>query len=230
MAKAVRAEIDLHKKALFNSLPMAMVASGVAGGGKAPIGGANHWRGLVITMLQMVGQSTGLVNTVLRRMQQESGGNPNIVNRWDSNWKAGHPSVGLMQVIGPTFRAHAGKYLHTGPFLYGTSVNPAANIYASFRYALGRYGSLSNAFNRAGGYDKGGKLMPGWTAAWNGTGKVETIRTAEQEAALHGGGGNITIVLENHGVIGSQAEVKNWLVKALDDLAHAHRLPKSITG
>jgi hypothetical protein len=31
-------------------------------------------------------------------------------------------------------------------------------------------------------------------------------------------------------VIGSQAEVKNWLVKALDDLAHAHRLPKSITG
>ncbi|MDI6686492.1 phage tail tape measure protein, partial [Bacillus subtilis] len=37
---------------------------------------------------------------------KESGGNPNVVNRWDSNWKAGHPSQGLMQFIPSTFNAN----------------------------------------------------------------------------------------------------------------------------
>lgn len=36
-------------------------------------------------------------------------------------------------------------------------------------------------------YDSGGLLQPGYTLAYNGTGKPETIRTAEQEAALRGG-------------------------------------------
>jgi SLT domain-containing protein len=235
MSRAIMAEINLHKKALFNTLPMAMLAGGFAGGGKAPVGGANHWRGLVITMLKMVGQSTGLVNTVLRRMQQESGGNPNIVNKWDSNWKAGHPSVGLMQVIGPTFRAHAGKYLHTGPFLYGTSVNPAANIYASFRYALGRYGSLANAFNRKGGYDLGGVasgtgLFPKMTSAPERV--LSPRQTAAFEKSMSGGFGQggqmvVHIHLENHGVIGSRAELEQWLVDSLDSIGRKHRVPAS---
>lgn len=36
-------------------------------------------------------------------------------------------------------------------------------------------------------FDNGGKLPPGLTLAMNGTGKDETIRTAEQEKALHSG-------------------------------------------
>ena len=37
---------------------------------------------------------------------------------------------------------------------------------------------------RFGKYDTGGALLPGLTLAYNGTGQAETIRTAEQEAAL----------------------------------------------
>jgi SLT domain-containing protein len=117
-------------------------------------------------------------------MSQESGGNPTIVNRTDSNWKAGHPSVGLMQVIGPTFRSYAGKYRKTGPFLYGTSVNPMANIYSSMKYALGSYGSLSKAYDRKGGYDSGGYLQPGLNLAYNGTGRPEPVFTTSQANAL----------------------------------------------
>ena len=36
-------------------------------------------------------------------------------------------------------------------------------------------------------FDTGGDLHPGWTLAFNGTGQTETIRTAQQEAALTGG-------------------------------------------
>lgn len=128
------------------------------GGGDGGSGGAGveRFRGVVTQALGQVGQSLSLVNTTLRRMNQESGGNPKAVNRNDINWINGTPSVGLMQVIRPTFDAYAGKYRKTGPKLYGVSIDPMANIYASMRYALSRYGSLSSAYNRPGGYALGG--------------------------------------------------------------------------
>lgn len=118
--------------------------------------GVERFRGVVTQALGQVGQSLALVNTTLRRMNQESGGNPRAVNKSDINWVNRTPSVGLMQVIEPTFNAYAGKYRKTGPKLYGVSVDPMANIYASMRYALSRYGSLSAAYNRIGGYATGG--------------------------------------------------------------------------
>ncbi|MFE7229867.1 peptidoglycan DD-metalloendopeptidase family protein [Streptomyces sp. NPDC057596] len=118
--------------------------------------GVQRWRGVVEQALGQVHQSLGLVNTTLRRMNQESGGNPRAVNLWDSNARAGYPSTGLMQVIRPTFQRYAGKYKNTGPFMYGVSVDPMANIYASMKYALATYGSLSRAYNRPGGYARGG--------------------------------------------------------------------------
>jgi TP901 family phage tail tape measure protein len=39
-----------------------------------------------------------------------------------------------------------------------------------------------------------------------------------------GGGGSVTLVLENHGVIGSRAEVNNWLTGAVDDLKRKGRI------
>ncbi|MFD6361312.1 transglycosylase SLT domain-containing protein, partial [Streptomyces roseolus] len=145
-----------------------------------PTAGVEQWRGVVLKALTEVGQPHAYANITLRRMNQESGGNPTIVNTWDSNWKAGHPSVGLMQVIGPTFRSYAGKYRGTGPFSYGVSTNPLANVYSSMRYALSAYGSLPRAYNRAGGYDSGGFLQPGFTLAYNGTGKPEPVLTGAQ--------------------------------------------------
>jgi hypothetical protein len=70
-------------------------------------------------------------------IMHESGGNPAIMNTTDINWQEGHPSIGLMQTITPTFDAYAlpGR---------GDIYNPVDNIVAGVRYALHRYGSLQN--------------------------------------------------------------------------------------
>lgn len=67
----------------------------------------------------------------------ESGGNPNSINLWDSNAKAGHPSKGLMQMIDETFNRWA---------LPGMNDiwNPIHNAVSSIRYMIGRYGSIQN--------------------------------------------------------------------------------------
>lgn len=160
-----------------------------------PSAGVAQWGPVILRALAALRQSAGWLGTVERRMNQESGGNPTVVNRWDSNWIAGTPSVGLMQVIGPTFKAYSGLFRDTGPFSYGVSVDPMANTYAGLNYALHRYGSLS-ALNRPGGYDSGGLLMPGATMAVNRTGRPERVLNADHTArldALLAGGGGVTI-------------------------------------
>ena len=117
-------------------------------------GGVERWRSLVLQVLKELGQPASWADTVLRRMNQESGGNPNAINNWDSNARAGHPSQGLMQTIPGTFAAYAGQYRSRG------ITDPLANIYAGVNYALHRYGSLS-ALNRAGGYALGGIVIAG---------------------------------------------------------------------
>ncbi|SDN79029.1 transglycosylase SLT domain-containing protein [Geodermatophilus sp. DSM 45219] len=124
------------------------MAESAAGG--PPGAGVERWRGTVMQALARVGQSGSLANTTLRRMNQESGGNPRAINNWDVNAKRGPPSKGLMQVIDPTFATHRDRGLVNNIW------DPMANIVASMRYALSRYGSLSSAYNRKGGYDQGG--------------------------------------------------------------------------
>lgn len=118
--------------------------------------GVQRWAPVTAEVLAMLGQPAGLLPKVLRRMNQESGGNPTVVNKWDSNWQKGTPSVGLMQVIGPTFRRWAGPFVGTGPQLYGVSVDPRANIFAGLNYAQNRYPSLQYAMDKPGGYRDGG--------------------------------------------------------------------------
>ncbi|WP_244305192.1 transglycosylase SLT domain-containing protein [Kitasatospora cheerisanensis] len=59
------------------------------------------------------------------------------MNNWDSNAKKGTPSIGLTQMIEPTFRAYA---------LPGHKDirNPVDNLIASSRYCDARYGSMDN--------------------------------------------------------------------------------------
>ena len=66
--------------------------------------------------------------------------------------------------------------------------------------------------------DSGGTLAPGWNAAYNGTGRPEQLIPASR------GGGAGAIVLQNHGVIGSQAQLEDWLVRSLDNLKRKRRL------
>ncbi|GAA0423886.1 hypothetical protein [Streptomyces luteireticuli] len=152
-------------------------------GGDTGGSGVTRWTPQVLTALGLLGQPASWRDTVLRRMNQESGGNPTIVNLWDSNATSGTPSVGLMQVIGPTFDAYAGPFRNTGPFLYGTSVDPLANIYSGLNYAIHRYGSLS-ALDRPGGYDSGGYLPPGLSLVYNGLGTPEPVFTPTQWDAI----------------------------------------------
>lgn len=119
-----------------------------------PGAGVEQWRGLVESVLTAKGFSTGLADTVLRRMNQESGGNPAAINGWDSNAAAGTPSKGLMQVIDPTFQS----YKDPG---FDDIWDPESNIRASMNYAVATYGSLPAAYNKEGGYHLGGLAPAG---------------------------------------------------------------------
>lgn len=142
----------------------------------ASVGGAGQWAGVATQVASMLGQA-GSVAAILRRINFESGGNPTAVNRTDSNWIAGHPSVGLAQVIGGTFAANAGPFRGTGPFMYGVSVDPLANVFAGMNYATHRYGSIAavDPLVMHSGYDQGGILHPGITIATNNTGRDEYV-------------------------------------------------------
>ncbi|WP_206214006.1 transglycosylase SLT domain-containing protein [Corynebacterium qintianiae] len=111
--------------------------------------GVEQWRPMVEAVLKDKGFPVSLTDTVLRRMNQESGGNVRALNDWDINAVNGTPSKGLMQVIDPTFRAHKDPG-------YDDIWDPEANLRASMNYAVARYGSLPAAYNRAGGYALGG--------------------------------------------------------------------------
>ncbi|MEU1152642.1 phage tail tape measure protein [Streptomyces sp. NPDC005918] len=150
------------------------------GGGGGDIGGSGvkRWSKIVLMALKMVGQPASLLPVVLRRMNQESGGNPRAINNWDINAKNGDPSRGLMQTIGSTFNAYAGKLRSRGIY------DPLANIYASMRYALSRYGSLAKAYNRPGGYAGGGRPHAG-EVAWVGERGPELVRFGSANSQVY---------------------------------------------
>ena len=89
--------------------------------------------------LEQHGVSRGRLSTNAAYIvvKHESGANPHAFNGWDSNAAAGHPSKGIAQVIGPTFRAYALGGHHD-------IWNPVDNMIAAFRYAISRYGSMDN--------------------------------------------------------------------------------------
>lgn len=122
----------------------------VSGGDSVGGSGVERWRNVAIRALKMTGQySAGNLNALLNQMRTESNGNPKAINNWDINAKNGTPSKGLLQVIDPTFRAYA------MPGFNSNIYDPLSNILASIRYALSRYGSLTNAY-RGVGYANGG--------------------------------------------------------------------------
>ncbi|OKJ42685.1 peptidoglycan DD-metalloendopeptidase family protein [Streptomyces sp. CB01580] len=199
----------LHLEARVNGRPVDPMSYLTGGGGGGNGGsGVARWRPTVLQALSMTGNPASYADLTLRRMRQESGGNPRAVNNWDSNAKAGYPSTGLMQLIRPTWQHYAGQMIKKGPFLNGVSVDPLANIFASMRYAKAAYGSLPSAYNRPGGYDSGGYLMPGWTPVFNGTGKPEPVFTAGQWETLRAnarrGSQAPNVTVENHVWVGDR--------------------------
>lgn len=167
------------------------------GGGGGAGGGAEQWRGLVMAALARLGLPASWADVTLRQIQSESGGNPRAVNNWDSNARKGTPSGGLLQTIAPTFAANR------DPGLANNMFDPFANIVASMRYAMGRYGSLPAAY-RGVGYAKGGPVVPslfdnggilpptpsGYGLYANHTGRKEAVLTNEQMQWLRGAANN----------------------------------------
>ncbi|MGW1718421.1 transglycosylase SLT domain-containing protein [Streptomyces sp. NPDC002156] len=80
----------------------------------------------------------GSYNGLYRNIMRESSGNPNAINNWDINAINGVPSIGLLQVIKPTFDAyHVSGTVHS-------QYDPVANITAAANYAADKYGSIDN--------------------------------------------------------------------------------------
>ncbi|WP_157360588.1 lytic transglycosylase domain-containing protein [Amycolatopsis thermoflava] len=157
--------------------------------GYKPSAGVAQWTPQTLQAMNMLGLPGAFLPAIQRRMMQESGGNPTIVNDWDSNWRAGHPSVGLMQVIRGTYASYKGP--DVGPYLYGVSVDPLSNIYAGLNYAGRVYGPRRGGFangvlyamNKPGGYDAGGWLPDGGTGV-NSTGKPEAVLNPDESQAF----------------------------------------------
>ncbi|MFF4557164.1 transglycosylase SLT domain-containing protein [Streptomyces sp. NPDC001422] len=142
----------------------------------------SRWAPQVRMALTQLGLPLSYTDLVLHRIGVESGGNPNAINTWDSNAKAGHPSQGLMQTIPGTFAAYAGPYKKRG------ILDPMASIFAGLNYAVHRYGPAgwTKALSGTKGYASGTEgASSGW--AWVGERGPELVKFGGGETVLpHG--------------------------------------------
>jgi SLT domain-containing protein len=129
-------------------------------GSAGPSVGPDSIRRIVANIAAKFGL-THLINVAMARIKQESGFNPRAINNWDINARAGTPSVGLAQIIGPTFAAYAAPaFRNKPPMWHGVSLDPWAQIDTMFRYSIARYGKagLFRAWSGTQGYAEGGIL------------------------------------------------------------------------
>ena len=125
------------------------------GGSSNPGGsGVQRWKPDVIKALKKNGfeASASQVSAWMKVIARESNGDPTVVNNWDSNALAGHPSKGLVQTIQPTFDA----YKFPG---HNNILNGYDDLLAGIHYMKAKYGSGASAFARVSGpegYENGG--------------------------------------------------------------------------
>lgn len=156
LGSLVRALVSGFSSKLGSSAP-----APVDGGAFPP--DVERWRPLMADVLAKVGAYKGLnlsgyVDRGLMQINSESSGNPNAINNYDINARRGDPSIGLLQVIGSTFR----NALRGTPFESLIALgqrDPRASLTASTLYSLGRYTTLDRAW-RGVAYANGG-IVPG---------------------------------------------------------------------
>lgn len=120
--------------------------------------------------LELAQKPMSWLNGMRARAMQESGGDPNAINNWDSNAMAGTPSKGLMQMIDSTFQA----YMVSG---HGDIWNPVDNAASAARYIASRYGDPYSL--PVGGYAAGGVLRAANGALIRATDGGSVIRAGE---------------------------------------------------
>lgn len=182
--------------------------------------GVQRWRPYVIQALKANGfdASDYQVAAWMRVIQRESNGNPKAINLWDSNAKAGIPSMGLVQTIGPTFNA----YKFPG---HNDVYNGYDDLLAGIHYMKAIYGSGSSAFARVSGpegYANGG-LITQPIHALVGEEGPETIlpltKTSRAWQLLGQAVTNINHNLGNGTVTESESSGTDDLGKKLDNIA-----------
>ncbi|BAN73546.1 phage minor tail protein [Lacticaseibacillus casei DSM 20011 = JCM 1134 = ATCC 393] len=182
--------------------------------------GVQRWKPYVIKALKANGfdASDYQVAAWMRVIQRESNGNPKAINLWDSNAKAGIPSMGLVQTIGPTFNA----YKFPG---HNDVYNGYDDLLAGIHYMKAIYGSGSSAFARVSGpegYANGG-LITQPIHALVGEDGPETIlpltKTSRAWQLLGQAVTNINHNLGNGAVAESENSGTDDLGKKLDNIA-----------
>ncbi|QHJ75089.1 hypothetical protein [Lactobacillus phage JNU_P9] len=182
--------------------------------------GVQRWKPYVIQALKANGfdASAYQVAAWMRVIQRESNGNPRAINLWDSNAKAGIPSMGLVQTIGPTFNA----YKFPG---HNDVYNGYDDLLAGIHYMKAIYGSGSSAFARVSGpegYANGG-LITQPIHALVGEDGPETIlpltKTSRAWQLLGQAVTNINHNLGNGAVAESESSSTDDLGKKLDNIA-----------
>ncbi|WP_404881507.1 tape measure protein [Lacticaseibacillus paracasei] len=182
--------------------------------------GVQRWKPYVIQALKANGfdASDYQVAAWMRVIQRESNGNPKAINLWDSNAKAGIPSMGLVQTIGPTFNA----YKFPG---HNDVYNGYDDLLAGIHYMKAIYGSGSSAFARVSGpegYANGG-LITRPIHALVGEDGPETIlpltKTSRAWQLLGQAVTNINHNLGNGAVTESESSSTDDLGKKLDNIA-----------
>ena len=182
--------------------------------------GVQRWKPYVIQALKANGfdASDYQVAAWMRVIQRESNGNPKAINLWDSNAKAGIPSMGLVQTIGPTFNA----YKFPG---HNDVYNGYDDLLAGIHYMKAIYGSGSSAFARVSGpegYANGG-LITQPIHALVGEDGPETIlpltKTSRAWQLLGQAVTNINHNLGNGAVTKSESSGTDDLGKKLDNIA-----------
>lgn len=182
--------------------------------------GVQRWKPYVIQALKANGfdASDYQVAAWMRVIQRESNGNPKAINLWDSNAKAGIPSMGLVQTIGPTFNA----YKFPG---HNDVYNGYDDLLAGIHYMKAIYGSGSSAFARVSGpegYANGG-LITRPIHALVGEDGPETIlpltKTSRAWQLLGQAVTNINHNLGNGAVTESENSGTDDLGKKLDNIA-----------
>lgn len=161
-------------------------------------GASGNVAGWLQSALAITGAPSSWLGPLSTLVQHESGGDPNAINLWDSNAKAGHPSKGLFQTIDSTFASYAIKGL-------GDIYNPVSNAVAGIRYIMDRYGSVFNvpgikSMMSGGaykGYASGTNDYPGGFALMGENGpelaelpKGSRIHTANETKKMLNGGSN----------------------------------------
>lgn len=104
-------------------------------GSKFP-GQVLRWANLVLAVMTEHKIPQRYLPGILAQIQQESGGDPAVVNNWDSNAARGTPSKGLLQVIAPTYRSNAKPGYTSAKY----QAVPYTNIWAALNYVKKRYG------------------------------------------------------------------------------------------